>query len=42
MGNIDLLYLTVLLVLFLIVNFTYRRFPRNNEKLLKMLTDDKI
>lgn len=42
MGNIDFLFLTILIVLFLIVNFVYKRFPRSNEKLLKLLTDDKI
>lgn len=41
MEHFNLTYLTILIVLFLLVNFTYKRFPRNNEKLLKMLTDEK-
>ncbi len=42
MGSIDLWYLLVLLGLFVIVNYGYKKFPRNDEKLLKMLTDQKL
>lgn len=40
MSNIDVWYLFLLLGLFLLVNFTYKKFPRNQEKLYKILTKD--
>lgn len=42
MGNIDFWFLLVLLGLFFLVNFLYRKFPRNQEKLFKMLTKDQL
>ncbi len=40
MGNLNFWYLLLLLGLFIVVNFTYKKFPKNNEKLYKILTKD--
>ena len=40
MGNLDIWYLAVLLALFLVVNIAFKKFPRNHEKLIKMITED--
>ncbi len=41
MNQIDIIYLVVLLGLLFTINFTYIKFPKNHDKLFKMLTEDK-
>ncbi len=40
MSQVDIFYLIVLLGLLVTINFTYKKFPKNHDKLFKMLTED--
>ena len=40
MGQLDIIYLVLLFGLFVLINLTYKKFPKNHDKLYKILTDD--
>jgi hypothetical protein len=40
MGTVDFWYLLFLLGLFIVINFTYKKFPKNHDNLYKILTKD--
>lgn len=42
MNDINFLYLALLVGLFITINFVYRKFPKNHDKLFKMLTENKV
>lgn len=40
MENLDFWYLVVLFALFMLVNFAYKHFPKTEDKLYEILTED--
>lgn len=42
MGDINLVYLALLVGLFITINFVYKKFPKNHDRLYKLLTKDQI
>ncbi len=40
MGKLDIIYLILLFGLFVLINLAYKKFPKNHDKLYKMLTED--
>lgn len=41
MGQEEIIYLIIVLSILVIVNLSYKKFPRNHEKLFEMLIKDK-
>ncbi len=40
MENIDFMYLLILFGFFVGINLIYKKFPKNNDRLFKLLTKD--
>lgn len=42
MSQVDIIYLAVIFSVYLLINFAYKKFPKNHEKLYEMLTKESL